>query len=134
MNCPKCGSKMFEFPILEEREKILSYFICIDCVPYVRIIKHCDWRMPKYVGEDLSNQKLVLWCTKMDAKCNVESCPITGYVFCPQIREWQEQEADWVKGQNFNFEDECAECPDRDKCKANPRQKELDEQLEGDLY
>lgn len=130
---------MLEFPISEEHKKVLSYLLCIDCVPYVRIIKHCKRRIPKYVGEDLSNQKIVLWCKKMDAECNVTSCPKTGYVFCPQIREWQEQQADWVKGQNRKFEEKhkkgkCASCPDRDKPKVNPRQKELDEQLEGDLY
>ena len=31
-------------------------------------------------------------------------------------------------------EDKCASCPDKDKCKVNPRQKELDEKVEGNLY
>jgi len=94
---------MLEFPVGED-ESILSYFLCIDCVPYVRIVQHCEFRVPKYVGEDLSNQEIVLWCTKMDKPCNVESDGETGYVYCPQIREWQESQADWVKGQNRDFE------------------------------
>lgn len=125
MNCPNCKGKMLEMPIWEDRRKIMEYFLCIDCVPYIRVVKFCMHRRVKY-GRP--------WCIKMDKLCNVESCPTTGYVFCPQIREWQEEEADWVKGQNRNFEDECAECPEKDKCKVNSRQKELDEKLGDDLY
>lgn len=127
---------MLDMPILEDKE-ILHYYLCIDCLPYVRIVKHCKWRKPKNICKpnSLVIERTALWCEKMDAECNVESCPTTGYVFCPQIREWQEKQADWVKGQNADFEkDKCASCPDKDKCKVNPRQKELEEKVEGDLY
>ena len=105
MKCPFCGSEMLEFPMYENHRKILSYFLCIDCVPYVRIVQYCKWRVPKYVGEDLSNQEIVLWCSKIDKPCNVESDAKTGYVYCPQIREWGEKQASWAKGQNRDFEE-----------------------------
>ena len=104
MNCPNCKGEMLEMPALED-DSILSYFLCIDCVPYVRIIKHCMYRVPKNVG-DISRQTTVLWCTKMNKPCNVTSDLETGYVYCPQIREWQEKQAGWVKGQNRVFEEQ----------------------------
>lgn len=96
MNCPNCGSKMLEFPIWEIRRTVMEYYLCIDCVPYVRIIEFCTHRRVKY-GRP--------WCTKMNKLCNPTSCPTTGYVFCPQIREWQEQAASWTKAQNKEFEE-----------------------------
>lgn len=43
------------------------------------------------------------WCTKMECFCNPSSSP-EGYIFCPQIREWQEKNLDWVKAFNHEFE------------------------------
>jgi len=95
MNCPSCGNKMLEMPVWNWQRKIIEYYLCIDCVPYVRVIKFCAHRRVKH-GRP--------WCTKMDKLCNEKSDPETGYVFCPQIRDWQEQQIDWVKGQNREFE------------------------------
>ena len=95
MKCPSCGSEMLKFPVMGD-EDVLSYYCCIDCVPPVRIIEFCTHRRIKY-GRP--------WCTKMSKPCNPESDAETGYIYCPQIREWQEQQADWVKGQNKEFEE-----------------------------
>lgn len=98
MKCPHCGNEMLKMPVWNWQRKLMEYYLCIDCVPYVRIVKHCKWRDPKNIRKpnSLVIERTALWCKKMDAECNVESCPTTGYVFCPQIREWGKEKIERI--------------------------------------
>lgn len=90
MKCPKCGSKMLEFPCLVTNPE-LEYWLCLDC--RTRILRKCKWM--KRDGT----------CRKMNKPCNLTSDKEIGYVFCPQIREWGEQSASWVAAQNREYEE-----------------------------
>jgi len=109
LKCPKCGKEMIEMPV-GIREPCLRYWLCFDCV-YREIIE-CKWQSKatlrsaflKARGEE---EPTFEWCNhpKRDEPCSVESDRETGYVFCPQIREWQEKSASWAKAQNREFEE-----------------------------
>lgn len=99
MNCPKCGRQMLDFPSFDEQREALTYWLCLDCM--TRIIKKCKWQFAHVQSLGESD---FFWCMKMDALCNTKSEPC-GYHRCPQIREWGEQQADWVKGKNLKFEE-----------------------------
>lgn len=99
MKCPKCSKKMLDFPSFDEQRKVLTYWLCLDCM--TRIIKKCKWRVivfTQYPSDEF------YWCMKINKLCNTKSEPC-GYHRCPQIREWGEQQADWVKGKNLKFEE-----------------------------
>jgi hypothetical protein len=87
---------MLEMPIYDREREIMEYYLCLSCV--VRTIVKCKWTQPTSIHPDIS------WCSKIDEPCRVDSDPKTGYVFCPQIREWQEQQCSWAKAQNREFE------------------------------
>jgi len=77
-----------------------------------REIKKCKWigeATFRSVFNEARGEKPVKfgWCfhPKLDGPCDPTSDKETGYIFCPQIREWQEKQADWVKRQNEEFEE-----------------------------
>jgi hypothetical protein len=96
MKCLKCGKEMLEMPILV-KEPVMRYWLCFWCV--YRIIIRCKWIRPTSIHPNIS------WCSKIDEPCRIDSEPETGYIYCPQIREWQEQSVSWAKAQNREFEE-----------------------------
>jgi len=98
MNCPKCGNPMLKMPVWDSERKVMEYYLCLDCV--MRVIVKCKWRL-----EAVRTSPFTLWwCSKTDEPCRLDSDPETGYVFCPQIREWQEKNCGWLRRQNREFE------------------------------
>jgi len=78
LKCPQCNGEMLKAPILNSDE-IMEYFLCIDCNPYVRILKRCKWQ---------EMRSGIAFCNLNHRLCNVNRCP--------QIREWKIKSASWV--------------------------------------
>lgn len=81
---------MLDFPVFHHN--IMKYWLCLDCV--IRVFVRCKHAVGGCCGD-------ARWCkfqTPM-IPCNLTSDP-TGYMGCPQIRTWEEDEVDWVKTQN----------------------------------
>lgn len=97
---------MLDFPVWDRCRKIMEYFLCYDCCH--RIIKKCKWMAKASIASPINwkwQTDEVNWCAKMEDFCNPSSSP-EGYKFCPQIREWEEEDSDVVKALNRKFEEE----------------------------